>query len=914
MEVQVSLDYEEFTKKPDKEQTIAISSRIAEERRCMEPTQIAVAVGDNGRTFCPAVFTGRRRKAEKFAGMQLFTLDFDKGIFYQEIRIRAVRYDIPICFSYHTFSAEPGKEKFRVCFLHKCSVTDCRAAEFILGMLMKIFPECDTQCSDLSRMFYGGKGLIEQGQDTFDIVRLAISFQAYLRQREESQYKRNLEHFAKQCHIKVKSSSLAIYNASSVCVEDDDKNVDFQSPDYYIIIGADGKSTIREDPYIIELDHPGTECRNDAGKWYHGKNKGGYKIKDIGDKAKRCRLLTEFLSGEDVEHDGRFHIVTNLRFIRGGKRLFLGTIEKYGYDLPKWKETYGYTRDNHYSPQGCQKCKYSDICRDKGTLLSILRDNTDHRVLVTKERQYISMKEGEEKLWRNIEKAVRSSSSGLHLIRAQTALGKTEACCKAISENMDKRFIMALPVTRLKEEVYERLKKMGIQAVMTASIDDEGFPREVALQIRFCYDIGVSGTAQIIKDYLREHKGEDTMEVLMCRKYLENKKELEDARVILTTHARLLSFEKEFLDQFTVIVDEDILQLYMFNQIIKVNTKSLREACRESRFDQLRDRVETILETPEDTYGSLKPSLSFGQSFSLNQEELSKLGSGSENVNDLLKAAAFVKHSDGMVNYFCPAMLKPGKYIILSATLNKTVYSLYFKNMDIISYEQPLVEYAGKLEQYTFHSLGRTDLKNKSEEISRFIKSLGVEKWETITFKKFAEGTNSVGLYYGNQAGSDKLKGKNLVIIGTPYTVEDRYKLVAHYLGVDVNRKADFMPHRKRIEYNGYDFLHTTYENGLLREIQVYSIGSELEQAVGRARLLREECTVILFSSFPCEQAHIHEEDYLREDSEAEKRETEQTDGSSNVKSRAHNIEIKECQSAVKGEEAAEGEEKDPSV
>ena len=140
-------------------------------------------------------------------------------------------------------------------------------------------------------------------------------------------------------------------------------------------------------------------------------------------------------------------------------------------------------------------------------------------------------------------------------------------------------------------------------------------------------------------------------------------------------------------------MDEDILQLYMFNQIIKVSTKSLCEVCSESRFDLLRDRVETILETPEDTYGSLKPSLGFGQSFSLNQEELSKLGSGSENVNDLLKAAAFVRHSDGMVNYFCPAMLKPGKYIILSATLNKTMYELYFKNMDVIYYEQPPVAY-----------------------------------------------------------------------------------------------------------------------------------------------------------------------------------------------------------------------------
>ncbi len=262
-------------------------------------------------------------------------------ISYQKVRETAKRYDLPVCFSYYTFSSETGKERFRVCFLHKYSVTDSRAAKLILEMLIKIFSEgCDTQCSDLSRMFYGGKGLIEQGQGTFDVIQLAISFQTWLRQREGSQYRRNLKHFAGRHHISVKGGSLAIFNASSVC-EDDGKNVDFQKPDYYIIIGADGKPTISDDTYMIKLDTPDAVCISDAGRRHPGKNKNGYKIEDIGDKAERCRLLTEFLSGEDVGHDGRFHIVTNFLFIRGGKRLFLGTIEKYGYDLPKWKETYG---------------------------------------------------------------------------------------------------------------------------------------------------------------------------------------------------------------------------------------------------------------------------------------------------------------------------------------------------------------------------------------------------------------------------------------------------------------------------------------------------------------------------------------------------------------------------------------------
>ena len=61
-----------------------------------------------------------------------------------------------------------------------------------------------------------------------------------------------------------------------------------------------------------------------------------------------------------------------------------------------------------------------------------------------------------------------------------------------------------------------------------------------------------------------------------------------------------------------------------------------------------------------------------------------------------------------------------------------------------------------------------------------------------------------------------------------------------------------------------------TFEDELLREIQMYSMESEQEQCVGRARLLREDCTVYLFSSFPCEQAELDFRDYLKSDLDCE--------------------------------------------
>ena len=48
----------------------------------------------------------------------------------------------------------------------------------------------------------------------------------------------------------------------------------------------------------------------------------------------------------------------------------------------------------------------------------------------------------------------------------------------------------------------------------------------------------------------------------------------------------------------------------------------------------------------------------------------------------------------------------------------------------------------------------------------------------------------------------------------------------------------------------------------MLRELQLWMISSELEQAVGRARLSRYDCPVIVFSNLPLQQATIIEKDY----------------------------------------------------
>ena len=105
--------------------------------------------------------------------------------------------------------------------------------------------------------------------------------------------------------------------------------------------------------------------------------------------------------------------------------------------------------------------------------------------------------------------------------------------------------------------------------------------------------------------------------------------------------------------------------------------------------------------------------------------------------------------------------------------------------------------------------------------------------------------------YYGNTEGLNIYKGKDTAVIGTPHNIPFIYKLIGVYLGY----KADEVLCRRIVEHNGYRFNFTTFGDEQMRMLQFYLIESTIEQTIGRARLLRFDCTVHLFLNFPVRQA-----------------------------------------------------------
>jgi hypothetical protein len=104
-------------------------------------------------------------------------------------------------------------------------------------------------------------------------------------------------------------------------------------------------------------------------------------------------------------------------------------------------------------------------------------------------------------------------------------------------------------------------------------------------------------------------------------------------------------------------------------------------------------------------------------------------------------------------------------------------------------------------------------------------------------------------MYFGNCSGYDNLKGKDIVVVGTPHRNNVVYHLYAAILGGEKAINLDMV--YQKVEYNGFKFKFNCYDYELLRNIQLSLIESDLIQAVGRSRTLRTNATVQLYSNFP---------------------------------------------------------------
>ena len=868
MKVKVSIDRESFTEKPSGFQIGRIKKRIEECWCEIDLKKLAVLNGNKGYTIAPACFEGSV-KAKDCTAMQLFVLDFDGGYTFAEFKGKCDELGLRIAYAYHTFSSEKEEEKFRAVFVWEELVTDRFIMKAILKILHSIFPERDKSCINLDRMYFGGKELIHFDKSArLSLVQLHTPFMKSLDKGR---------HFADQMKEFSKKAGVLIINGHLAMGRLEDRDMIIGENVDPAVIHITGKTT-NSPFFIVEKTGAGVYQSNTCKK----EKMRNIEIKE-GDSP--CRLYNDFEAGKRLEHDTRFGIYTNMIYIKRGRTRFMElTREFYGEEtFEEWRSRQKYYKGFHPKRCSAEFCPYCALCENSGTIVETME--RDRKVYCDPE-EYVSIREAEECLQKNLENAFRSPEKGVHLIRAQTGIGKTSMYVRLIAENRETRFLIALPTNSLKAEVRRTLVSKGIaeeNIFMTASVHGNSFiPPEIQSRIVQMHEMGIHNmTGKIINDYYDKLKEESCKKYAVeeeCRKILAGIRGISGERIVVTTHAYLAQLRGSFLKDFTVIIDEDFLQLQIFNRMHRVRVKCLEELA-EKGAGEYAGLVSSILRLEAGKYkktgtnGCLEPI--DGERL----QELESFGPG-DDVNDLALAGSYVRKTDQdtkeeVIHYFCPLVLPDLKYIVLSATLNYEVYRSYFAgSAEIYTYPEKKASYRGKLRQYTYHSLGRNGLAGKEQVFDLAKEMAGDPKVNIITFKRFEEGfvkqgkgrLNPADIHFGNSTGINLLAGKDLAVIGTPYKVEEYYKLIACYLGGDVNREGDKRMSLRRVKYKGRSFLITAYKTPVLQEVQLYSIESELEQCIGRARLLRNDCSVFVFSCFPCEQAEIHITNYLLEE------------------------------------------------
>lgn len=848
--IMINIDTIGYKKKPNKEIVGIINNRVAKNIEKLSPSDFSDRVGNQGKTFIRALIKGARNNAN-FIQQKLLVLDFDQEpeqISYAEFCDRCMEYNIPFAFTYKTFSYDGRSKyfKFRAVFIMDILITDSKFATAVNKLLYQLFPEGDKKCLDVARMFYGGKGIIDSNLDArVDVRNIFFYAVDQIKKKAGSNFSRDIKSFANTFNILWDSekSELAVYRKQEI--------------DLNMIQGEwleQGNIVILRNEATID-DNTQKKLHNETEKIFNVID--GYTKERL---IQLCPLFAEFNGSEKISNDEMFLLATNLKFINGGKKMFFEILSQNSpeYKITKWEGNW--KRDiegKNYKPMRCEeRCKYANDCK----CLSLYEKLSKGIKRIGKEEEFFPLNVCEQELEGCLTEVLRDAENTMNVIVAQTGLGKTEIYCRKIATMPDKKFIIAVPTCNLQDEVAERLESKGIVCHKTSSrvnnIKKLGL-NDLYDEACELYNQGFGIMIRtVIKNYLAEYMDELCDYQKEGLKTILNTHESPKERCIVTTHAYLMMMNlDEFLD-YEIIVDEDIIiSLFKRNGVILLNCiEQMLNSYKLTK--EIRHLLKKIMKMENNETCKLEPIVLDNHT----KIGLYERGSVFHNELPLLLESTSIAmdRQEEQVMFFNRKNLPKRKIIIVSASANEQLYHRYFSGRKIKFYKIHEAEYQGKVIQYTASTMSRRCIEQIGADVvfSKIREIAG--DVPIISFKKMDKGS----IYFGKTEGFDEYCGKDIAVVGTPHSKPLFYKLLATELGYVKNKMACNLNCR-RVVRNGYDFKIMSFAETEIQNLQLFLIETELEQAIGRSRVLRNSCTVYVFSSYPCKQAKLIQTGYL---------------------------------------------------
>jgi len=741
---------------------------------------------------------------ENWVNQSVFAVAFDQGLISVEDAInRFDKYEIFPQLWYYSLSDTEQLRKFRVVLFLDESVDNPAEHEMIVKGLLALFPEADQKCKNRSRFFFGGKQSFILNQQPINKNKLVSILATIIISKDGGRTR----------HIPKEISS----------PKDADNIAPKRELLYYYY---------RNSHFAPNLDNKKTTSQLGSRP----------EIKLDWNKAKeKVKILDGFLSGNWLHHDQLFGLATNLIYIKGGQKLMLDTMKKYNeLGLTHYTENnfniFPYLKIKNYYPELIKNFSPHPEDADLFDIVSATNE-TRGKIEIVEPIQRIPLELAESRFKTEFDRVMSSGEAGkIYLFKLPTAIGKTSSITSCVGVTI------AAPTNDLKNEISQRMN-----VVHHSTPDGIVFETEhLNNKLNYYYSIGLAGKATAVLHDMVNGTGlvkYPQSDIDKATEYLNQLKNVyRSNETILTTHNRALL--SDFKND-TLIFDEDPINSLLniksleISDLVKIDNNSRdHNSSLKTTIDSLQDKPRgEIIETPvlsvdlDEVIDKVSKTTISSDIFSFYRSSYMMRDPGTPNT------VHYVVKKDLPLNK---------KVIILSATIPVYIYQkIYGDRVEVIDICD--VEQIGEIIQYTKRSCSRNGLAKYHREISDQVGNTPV-----ITFKSFQhQFQNPVkDMYFGNCSGYDGMKGQDLAVVGTPHRDNVQYLLTASVLGIDFKTSDTTMTHQK-IEYNGFRFSIKCYDHQDLRNIQLSFIESDLIQAVGRARTLRTNAMVEVFSNFP---------------------------------------------------------------
>lgn len=759
-----------------------------------------------GYTFTPNLYSNNKPSSSTFIGTSGFFLDFDLNSNPEQILNRFYELKIKPNFWYTSFSDTPEYRKFRVGILIDEILNDSITISNIFSNIFYHFP-ADNACKDSARKFYGGKEVyyLTEEPNSLEILKSESTWSG-----ERAPLQFDSEKPVNLLYINKKITGISKKRERKKTSSSD------QAKDF---------------TYLEKLKN------NDC---------------DFSIIENKVRVFKEFVNLEKrFDYLVLFGLATNLHWLQGGMKLMKRTMEEYnklknnnpGSDIyhERHLEVINQVNERKLFPQSLESFSlYQEDYIHKNVISCLI--NPRGVVFVNEPVEKFSLQEGEKMFNDSFQRAMTSNAQ-YTIIKAGVGIGKSH-----ILKNIE-NIAIALPTHKLKDELYEEMNVDAIKIPELPIFEN----KEVNVQIKSLYQSGLRGVVMSLIHQLAENESTDQ---ILAKNYL---KELDEAKkwqgTLLTTHERSLHEE---MNQNTIIYDEDCIHSLVSQKSFNLTDFGLLLL----KYPDLAlffNECYLELQAAEKSMMHVTPE--YDVPIHLLIEKI-KYEPSTSNFIEFFSSNRFYKEEftdkKGRIHttiHYCKFNTLPEnkKIIILSATINHAFYEKAFSGQ-VEVLEIPEIENMGKVTQYTKYSNSRESLKKRDQE--ELLDKIGNKP--VITFmsntvtlnQEYIKENGELGIYFGNTRGYNDLKGKDMMVIGTPHLNEIVYLFHAEFLGIDTNnidKKMDY----QTIQHNGMQFKFKAFNNLDLRDIQLNLIEGELIQAVGRARTIRTDAKVQVYSNFP---------------------------------------------------------------